>query len=483
MSRGLLLALIGALLLLLGACRADFTVALDVNENGSGTVTVTGLFDAEAARQVDDFATALRTDDLVDAGWELADPVTSEDGSIALSMTKRVPSAGDWSGVLDEIAGPDVFVDVDVFSSQEFARRSQTASFGVDLSAGWELLSDPGVADLFDGEPFGVPLVDLTGGATADEAAGVTITTSVSADDSDSPTAAISNPRFDDPAPTQVLVSATSENSFAVLLRWIGFALLSLLVLSLFLAGLGIYLEWRSERNRPEFEKPEPLSARIPQLEQAAGVVSATSPSDLGPVRLIVLNALPLLYSRISSRDAMEAFVAHNKGGVSAAELSVAWNDVIRGRSDTAEFWQRCGLEGQAAEIDELFVAMRTLSPEASAFVEELRGRRIPVAAITDDTEAWSALTRSRDGLLDMWPWICSAAIGDALPSLGSLDRLRRDTGVAYEHCLYVDNEVENLDAAASLGMRTVCVSTSRDVAMGRHAVVPDLSHLFARRS
>jgi hypothetical protein len=84
-----LLLVVGAVVLLAG-CRADVTVSIAADDDGSGLVEVQVVLDAEAVDRLDDLE-SFQTDDLTDAGWTVTDPVDLEDGGVRLRASKPYP--------------------------------------------------------------------------------------------------------------------------------------------------------------------------------------------------------------------------------------------------------------------------------------------------------------------------------------------------------------------------------------------------------
>jgi len=113
-----------------------------------------------------------------------------------------------------------------------------------------------------------------------------------------------------------------------------------------------------------------------------------------------------------------------------------------------------------------------------------MQKRRIPVAATTNDAETWSTQVRERDRLSAVWPWLISAAVGTRTSNGAMFEVLRRESGVAHGHCLYVDADLESLDAAKELGMKTALFDTGAlDLpAVVGHPIVTDLKGLFGTK-
>ena len=126
---------------------------------------------------------------------------------------------------------------------------------------------------------------------------------------------------------------------------------------------------------------------------------------------------------------------------------------------------------------------MRRLRGGAAAFLSEMQRRRIPVAATTNDATTWSTATRDRDRLSAIWPWLVSSSVGTTTSNVAMFEVLRRESKIAHGHCLYVDTDVDNLDAARDLGMKTALFDTGDlDLpAVVGHPVVDDLSALLGK--
>lgn len=472
---------------MLSACQAEAVVDLDVEASGAGTATVEVTVDEEADSALGGFAERLRVTDLERAGWDIEQGSTTSGSSV--TATKRVPSADQWQAVLDEIAGPGVFNDVEVTATNEFANARQQVSFTLDLSEGWGLFSDADVAAALDGEPFGAPIEDLTDGRSIDDIVALTIDATVENDGDNTELSGTWTPRFDSDENLRIVVASTAENSLAIMLRWIAIALAGLFALATVLAITGIVLQRRSDRLRPTPTRTS-LASRVPGADEASAAASNKStpaPETTGreAVRLVVVEPLSVLYQQ--SRpvdDVLLPFIRSNGGTARADTILQGHRGVLAGSMETAAFWELCGLEGESAAIDQAFLASRVLHPGAAAFFAEMQRRRIPIAATTNDAEAWSTQVRERDRLSSVWPWLVSAAVGTQTSNGAMFEVLRRESGVAHGHCLYVDSNLESLDAARELGMKTALFDTGDldlpDVV--GHPVVKDFKGLFGTK-
>ena len=474
-------------LLVLSACQVDVTVDLAVDENGGGFVSVQTAFDDDAASKLGDLTSQLRVNDAERAGWTV-ETAESDDGGVVVTARKAVTSRLQWQEVLDEIAGPGVFSDARVETADSFARARQSLALTMDLSDGWDLLSDEGVAAALGGERFGAPIDRLSEGRSIDEIVAVHVNATVvsDADAEAAPAASSFTHRFDSSEPLRINLRATAENSTAILMRWISFALFSLFVLATALAITGVVLQRRADRLRPP-PTPASLASRVPGAAVATTVGSAapTQQAQSGQretVRLVVIEPLSTLYEQSKSADECLLPFVRDQGGTARADTILdGFRDLLAGSTDTESFWQLCGMDNDGSGLDEQFVARRHLRDGAGDFLQEMQERRIPVAATSNDAAIWSYKARERHRLSGVWPWLVSAEVGATTANGAMFEVLRRESGVAHRHCLYVDSDLASLDAAKELGMKTALFDTG-DLDLPEiigHPVIKDFKGLF----
>lgn len=175
-ARARLVALVLVAAVLAGACRTDVVVRVDVEEDGSGTVTVAVGLDEEALGRIPDLADQLRVDDLERAGWDVTGPAEEDDGLTWVRAVKRFASPEEATAVVAEVAGAEgPFRGFTVRRERSLARTELHVEGTADLSGGVEVFSDPALATSLGGLPFGRELPELLGDVPLAEAVRVTV--------------------------------------------------------------------------------------------------------------------------------------------------------------------------------------------------------------------------------------------------------------------------------------------------------------------
>lgn len=500
-----------ACIVTLSACEVALDVDIDVEEDGSGQVELQLTLDDEALAQgPEDLAGILRTGDLADAGWRIEGPSTVDD-STTINARKGFGNETQLQDVLDEIAGPNsMFKGFRIERASEFASTSYSIDGAIDLRSGEALFNDEVTAALFDGNPLGKPLAEYIGERTLDDVVPVTVRVSLPGEGSEnSRSDAVFSPRFDDANETRVSLSTVDDNFIARVLRWVAIAAGALCALATVLALLGMFLDRRALRSGAR--TPEPMAARVPMVPGAApynpqmqpmpvqapmraqpvaaargAAPVAAAPAQPAPsnLRNVIIEPIGVLYDVPDEPEQMMANLAQDSGSNRERdEIVNLYHDVTTGRLTAAEFWEACGL----SDADELNVEwIRRFRPRSGAaeFLREMRRRQIVVSALTNDGAEWSQMLQERDNLGVIKPWITSGSVGGRKPDPGIYEALRREIGVGYEQCLYVDTVSDHLDAGRTLGMKTTFMKSRRPAPSDRpnHPVVSSFGDFFKRR-
>lgn len=138
-------------LLAFAGCQVDTSVDVVVDDDGSGSVTVTVALDEEAAAQIPDLADQLRVQDLERTGWEVTGPEPAEGGGVTVAATKAFFEPAQAAEVLDEVG----IVTGMLERGRSFAETSYDFDGSLDLSAGLATFSDPELTELLGGLPVG----------------------------------------------------------------------------------------------------------------------------------------------------------------------------------------------------------------------------------------------------------------------------------------------------------------------------------------
>lgn len=128
------------------------------------------------------------------------------------------------------------------------------------------------------------------------------------------------------------------------------------------------------------------------------------------------------------------------------------------GEISDSEFWNRIldhfGVEAtvEDTEIDSYIVLV-----EGTLDIAKSLSKKYRTAILSNDSKKMGALRRKKFSFDEIFnPIIISGYLGVKKPDARIYDILLEELGTSAEECLFIDNNMDNVDAARSVGIRTI---------------------------
>ena len=502
--RAVVLAL--GLAVLAAACRVDTAVHVEVEDAGSGTVTVVFNADAVAVVRVPELAGGLRFDDAQAAGWAVEGPLFRADGGVQIRAVKRFESAGQLPQVLEELAGKDViFTDVVLEQTRSFAETSYSFRAGINPTPPLEVFSDGALAQIFEGQPFGRPLQDLIAEAgTPEDSLGFEfLLTLIDSDEAFSASVgavgvgetlsdetvelspvvdrSTASWRFSYGDPP-VRVDASTMTSDTVAPLWLNIARAAGIAFGAVLLGVGVaklVALLRAPRGRGR------RATRRRQQRAAAREAEASRPRKR-LLRLLVVDVHGVIVRPTDPREGLLLPVILGENPDIDPELiRDRHRMLVLGRLTAEEFWSDLGLGPIGRDVETRYLSSFKLVPGLHPFLDRVASRSLPVAAIGNQPREWGLRLRRMAQLEDsVSSWLVSGEVGAALPERPLFEATRRVMSVDLYDCLYLSSVPEFLDAASDMGMATGYFAASpEDVQETEHTLIRGYDDILKGRS
>ncbi|MGY6502526.1 MAG: HAD family hydrolase [Acidimicrobiales bacterium] len=518
-----LVSLLFVALVALSACQARVDVAVDVEDDASGEVTVTVELDREAVDRLEGVG-SLRTEDLTDAGWVVADTIERDDGAVVLSAAKSFADPAELGRVLEEISGPGgPYGRLGLRVERPFARAEYQFEGVLDGTVGVDAFADPGLAAALDGLPFGTDLAELEAelGAPIGSLVALGLNVDLPGDQVGDAGAAVENGSLRwtttldalDPVP----VLANSETLRVQTLALAGAAaLLALLFVILVIVRVLVGIRRRRRRRRAErsaaatprpiadaedhgapdaapavVDAEEPVARAAPEGDTDRDESGAPDPAAAPAVaaagerpslELVVIGGPGTMFGVRDVVDDVVAFARVHGSLMEYPRIADQYQQAAIGRLSTSEMWMAVGAEGDPRRLDEEFLGQYALAPGLREFVARARDRGFGVAYLGDGPTAWTDRLRQSFVLGDLieW-WIVSGSVGVSLPETAIFEALRRTTGVEPGATLVIDDRLRVLEAARALGYGTAWSSpTGRAVEAPGHSIIRGFADLLS---
>ena len=161
----------------LAACKVDATVDVTIGPDGTGSVAVTAVADAEVVQQAPGLAADLRFDDAKAAGWAVEGPTPTPEGGLRVVLTHPVTSAADATNVLNSLGPPFVGMTLDRVVTDGGDGATTTLTGQLALSGGFDAFADADLLAAIGGSPYAAQIT--ASGATPATALSVTLRASL----------------------------------------------------------------------------------------------------------------------------------------------------------------------------------------------------------------------------------------------------------------------------------------------------------------
>ena len=492
------------LAVLSAACRVDTAVHVEVEEAGSGTVTVVFDADAVAVARVPELAGGLRLDDARASGW-VVEGLFRADGGVQIRAVKRFESAEQLPTVLAELAGEDViFTDVVLEQTHSFGETDYSFRAGIDPTPPLEVFSDSELAENFEGQPFGRPLQDLIAEAGppqdslgfeflltlegSDEAFSASTTDLATdgelADDLVGPSPVVEGStagwRFAyGDRPVTVGASTMISDTAAPLwlnISWAAGIAFVVVLLGLVVARVVVLVRTPKGRGR--------RATRRRQQRAAAREAEASRPRKR-LLRLLVVDVHGVIVRPTDPREGLllPIILAENPD-IDPELIRNRHRMLVLGRLTAEEFWSDLGLGPIGWEVETRYLSSFKLVPGLHPFLDRVAGRGLPVAAIGNQPREWGLRLRRMAQLEDsVSSWLVSGDVGAVLPERPLFEATRRVMSVDLYDCLYLSSVPEYLDAASDMGMATGYFAASpEDVQETEHTLIRGFDDILRGR-
>lgn len=207
-----------------------------------------------------------------------------------------------------------------------------------------------------------------------------------------------------------------------------------------------------------------------------------TPDADALPVRprAIALDAMGVIYPVADDlRDLLIPYLRSKGSTVPDETIIEAYRACYRRGAPARDLWALSGCDWQDGALERDFLALYTLRPGVIEFLEAMEQHEIPVFGLSNDVADWAAPRRHLLGIERYFQsWVVSGELRVVKPQPAIYQRLLEQLPCPPADCLFVDDRIDNLTAAAASGLALVWFSEEASPELPSVSSFEALTHL-----
>lgn len=172
-------------------------------------------------------------------------------------------------------------------------------------------------------------------------------------------------------------------------------------------------------------------------------------------MRTLILDAMGVIYSvGNDNRDLLCPFVQEKGGTGDISRILMLYHAASLGEISSAALWRAVGLDPR---LEDEYLQRYQLTDGIGNFLEAVSSQGYEVWCLSNDISEWSKKLRARFGLERyIRGFVVSGDVGVRKPEQLIFDLLVHRMAVDPRDTAFVDDQRDNLDAAAALGFHTI---------------------------
>ena len=169
----------------------------------------------------------------------------------------------------------------------------------------------------------------------------------------------------------------------------------------------------------------------------------------------IVLDAMGVLFQAADDvEELLIPFIAGNGGETDKKIIQSAYMSASLGKISADRFWDKVKLD---PDLEDSYLSNHKLTAGVKDLLITAKGKGIPVWCLSNDVGRWSVKLRANHGIEGFLAGsVISGDVGVRKPDLKIYEILIERSGCPIEDIYFADDRDRNIDAARSLGIRSI---------------------------
>jgi len=188
-------------------------------------------------------------------------------------------------------------------------------------------------------------------------------------------------------------------------------------------------------------------------------------------LKCIVLDAMGVMYPVGDDvKDLLYPFIVEKGGASDYSHIRDRYIEASLGRMSAADFWRSAGVD---PSLEDEYLSRHTLSPGLTEFLNDFSSSGRELWCLSNDVAEWSQKLRRIHRLEKYFRgFIISGETGLRKPDRRIYELLLTRTKCQAGEVMFVDDNINNLNTAAELGLITALFDPLHRKACAHHEVV-----------
>jgi len=178
--------------------------------------------------------------------------------------------------------------------------------------------------------------------------------------------------------------------------------------------------------------------------------------------KILVLDAMGVIYAEgDDGQNLLYPFILEHGGCADVREVIRIYNQASIGKISSNKFWELMDLD---PALEDEYLLQPRLSQGLIEFLEAISLKDIEVWCLSNDISEWSIKLRKKFGLEKYFRvFVISGDVGIRKPDLAIYLSLLQKTKRIASDLLFVDDRLQNIEAANSLGIHGILFNPASD--------------------
>jgi HAD superfamily hydrolase (TIGR01509 family) len=202
--------------------------------------------------------------------------------------------------------------------------------------------------------------------------------------------------------------------------------------------------------------------------------------------KVLVLDAMGVIYAEgDDGQKLLYPFILEHDGCANVHEIIRIYHDASLGKISSSEFWKRVNLD---PALEDEYLQLNRLSDGLIDFLDSVSEKGMDVWCLSNDVSEWSIKLRRRFGLEKYFRgFLISGDVGSRKPDPAIYHSMLQKAKCAAGDVLFVDDRLRNIEAANSIGIRSILFNPAPEESNNHRFPVartfPELSALMKEMS